>query len=151
MFHPNFAKKEETKKASSIKTDQNESKADDKMSKILELKKKLSSDLSDEKNKNIRLSKKCDSIREENMKLSAEVEELRDILDAKHAKSLPVAMENFILDRYKWKQKTIDFIAENVSDAILDNSFLSGICNNFIKKNNWLISCRPGNVHYTIY
>ena len=127
--------KKKKRKRASTKTDKdNTSKADDKLSKILELKKKLSSDLSDEKNKNIKLRKKCDSIREENQKLSAEVEKLKDMLDTNHAKSLPVAMDKFILDRYKWKQKTEDFIVENVSDAILDRSFLGGKCNNYLQK-----------------
>ena len=59
---------------------------------------------------------------------------MRDILDAKHAKPLPVAMEKIILDRYKWQRKTEEFIAEKVSDAILDKYLFDGKCNNFVKK-----------------
>ena len=150
MFHADYAKKRGNKKRVSTKKDSNKSKADDKLLKLLELKKELSSDLSNAKIDNVRLEAKCNSVQEENLKLSAKIEELRNILDAKHAKSLPVAIEKLILDCYKWKQKTEEFIADNVSNVIVDKSFLDGKCNNFVKKNHWLIYHRPGNVHYAI-
>ena len=105
MSHADYAKKKKKQKRASTKTNSKESKADDKLSKLLELKKELSSDLSDAKIENVRLEGKCNFIQEENLKFSAEIEELRDILDAKHEKLLPVAMEKLILDCYKWQKK----------------------------------------------
>ena len=122
MFHADYAKKKKRKRAST-KTNSNESKADDKLSKLLELKKELSSDLSDTNIENVRLEGKCDFIREENLKLSAEIEELRDILDTKHANSLPVATEKTYFRFLQVEAKSEEFIASNVSDATLDKYF----------------------------
>ena len=49
--------KKKKRKRASTKTNLNESKADDKLSKLLKLKKELSSDLSDAKIENIRFKK----------------------------------------------------------------------------------------------
>ena len=112
---------------------------------VTQLKKKLTGEVSHAKAKNLVLEDKYNCLYNENLELNVRIKKLSrkiSCLEEKDRKklrtldtTLQMGIEENILEHFKGKKKTNEYIAKQVSDVILRPSFLDGKCNDFLVKN----------------